>query len=313
MKLLKKILSLRNALIVALLLLVAQLIAKFWLGLGAIPVYLESETYEYMYAPNQDLYRFGNHVVTNSFGMRSPEPETGDVVRILKIGDSVINGGPHVDQDNLSSTILKKELQKVFHQKIGVYNISAQSWGPDNAFAFIKKHGHFNAGIFMLVFSSHDLHDNMHFKKVVGTHKAWPDVQPLCALTDAWSRYTWPKIKSLFGSESEEYDYLYGFDDSKRNPGWEQFFQYCNKNKIKLLVYVHATKSELKNQSYDKYGMDLLTLLDSNKVKYIKGIECIKDPAAYRDEIHLNAKGHDLLAKTLFPYLKTQVYELLPK
>jgi hypothetical protein len=288
----------------------SQLIAKYYFGLGSIPVYVQNKHYEYMYAPNQDLYRFGNHIVTNSLGMRSPEINKKDKMRILKIGDSVVNGGAHIDQDNLSSTLLTKQLTAAFNEPISVYNVSAQSWGPDNAFAFIKEHGDFDAKIFMLVFSSHDLHDNMHFKKVVGQHKAWPDSQPLCALTDAWTRYAWPKFKSIFGAKEQEYDYLFDFDDSKVNPGWHQFFEYCKSKKIKLLVYVHATKTEIKNKSYDKYGKKLLEMLESNHVKYIKGLDHITDLAAYRDEIHLNILGHKMLANVLFPELKNAVNDL---
>ncbi|HLP10551.1 MAG TPA: hypothetical protein VK177_01400 [Flavobacteriales bacterium] len=288
----------------------AELALRFIWGLGSLPLYTENEFYEYMYAPNQDLYRFGNHICTNSLGMRSPELNKKDKIRVLKIGDSVINGGAHVDQDNLSSTLLATQLTNDLKEQIGVYNISAQSWGPDNAFAYIKSQGDFDAKIFMLVFSSHDLHDNMHFKNVVGNHMAWPSSQPLCALTDAWTRYAWPKIKGIFGSKEQEYDYLYDFDDSKLNTGWKNFFTYCSEKKIKLLVYVHATKTEVENKSYDKYGKQLLAMLDSNKIEYLEGKNHIHDLTAYRDEIHLNTMGHKLLTKALFPVLRKAIKEL---
>ena len=285
-------------------LIILQLIAKFYLGLGSIPVYITNPKYEYIYAPNQNLYRFHNHVVTNEFSMRSKPLSKKDRLRILKIGDSVINGGAHVDQDNLSSSILEKKLKSEFRDSIRVLNISAQSWGPDNAFAYIKENGNFDSKFFVLVFSSHDLHDNMHFKPVVGEHKAWPDQQPLCACTDGFSRYFVPKVKSWFGAKSEEYDYLFDFDDSKLNPGWQQFFDYCKTNQIQLLVYLHATKSEIKAKSYDKYGLQLIQMLKENNVQFIEGLDHITDSKAYRDEIHLNTLGHAQLSDILYPYLE---------
>jgi hypothetical protein len=281
-----------------------QLIAKFYLGLGSLPLYITHPKYEYIYAPNQNLYRFHNHIVTNEFSMRSKPLSKKDRLRILKIGDSVINGGAHVDQDNLSSSQLEKKLQIEFKDSVRVLNISAQSWGPDNAFAYIKENGNFNSKFFVLVFSSHDLHDNMHFKPVVGEHKAWPKDQPLCAFTDGFSRYFVPKVKSWFGSKDQEYDYLFDFDDSKLNPGWQQFFDYCKSNQIQLLVYVHATRSELKAKSYDKYGLQLIDMLKENNVLFIEGLNQITDTKAYRDEIHLNALGHDQLSDALYPYLQ---------
>jgi hypothetical protein len=302
----------RNALIVWFATLLAvQLFARWYLGLGEIPVYVSNSAYEYIYAPNQNIYRFHNHIVTNSLGLRSGEPKKSDKIRILKIGDSVINGGPHVDQDNLSSKLLEDVLTKYFTKPVRVFNISAQSWGPDNAFAFIKQHGDFDAKIMVLVFSSHDLHDNMHFKKVVGEHRAWPDSQPWCALTDGFNRYLIPKVKGWFGGKPEEYDYLADFDDSKINPGWKQFMDYAKLKNIKLIVYHHATQDELQKKSYDKYGMQLEELLQKDSIPVIRGIERITDNTCYRDNIHLNEKGHHQLSEILKPVLIAETEKLL--
>ena len=298
----------RKVLIVLLCLILAvQLYARFALGLGELPLFVENKYYEYEYAPSQDLYRFKNHFITNSLSMRSRELSKKDFIRILKFGDSVINGGAHIDHDRLSSTRLENDLTQKFQRQVRVLNISAQSWGPDNAFAYLEQHGNFNSKFFILVFSSHDLHDNMHFKKVVGVHSAWPEEQPWCALTDGISRYLMPKIKKLFGGKEEEYDYLIGFDDSKINPGWQRFIDYTQKNNIKLLVYVHATLKEIKDKSYDKYGLELIKMLENQKVSIIKGIDKLKDPECYRDAIHLNEKGHLQLTEILKPYLETYV------
>lgn len=296
--------------VLLLLLVLAEVVLRFGAGLGNIPVYVNNKNYEYMYAPNQDLYRFHNHVKTNNLGLRSKEALKSDVIRILKFGDSVINGGPHVDQDNLSTTILENELTRKYQKPVRVFNISAQSWGPDNAFAFLKQHGHFGSRIFVLVFSSHDLHDNMHFKKVVGNHRAWPASQPWCAFTDGFNRYLIPKVKGWFGAETEDYNYLYDFNDTEINPGWKSFIDYSKENRIKLIVYLHATTDELGKKKYDKYGTELLDLLQSDSVTVIQGISEITSPTCYRDNIHLNEKGHAALAKVLEPILLKEIQNL---
>src|SRR5687768_4522765 len=105
--------KLRKFLVVLLVLLVAtELVARFVLGLGELPVYVASKEYEYIYAPGQDVKRFGNHILTNEFSMRSAPLSKADKVRILKFGDSVINGGAQTDHDSLASTILEKQLSR---------------------------------------------------------------------------------------------------------------------------------------------------------------------------------------------------------
>lgn len=296
---------------VVVLLLIAELVARFILGLGHLPVYIVDSEYEYIYAPNQEVYRFGNRVKTNSLSMRSEELSEKDDLRILKFGDSVINGGAHVDQDSLASSLLEKKLSAQFNKQIRVLNISAQSWGPDNSFAYLKKHGNFDSKIFVLVVSSHDYNDNMHFREVVGVHPTWPNQQPLCAFTDGFSRYFWPGVKGFLGIAEDEYAYLKGFDDSKQNSGLQDFVNYTNENGIKLIVYLHAEQSEIKAGKYEPNGERILAFFATNNIKVVEGITLLKDPKEYRDNIHLNELGHRRLNEALFPYLQTECTSVL--
>lgn len=306
-KILKKIWSKRlfrlSLFSLIILLISGELFARFYLGLGSLPLYREDHDYEYVMLAHQDLYRFGNHIQTNALGMRSKKIKKGKK-KILLIGDSVINGGAHVDQDNLCSSQLDEALPSY-----QVLNLSAGSWGPDNAFAFIQKHGDFDSKLMVLVFSSHDAYDNMHFKKVVGKHPMWPNKQPLCALTDGWSRYAWPKIKVFFGGEDETYDYLIGFDDSRFNSGWENFKSYCEKKGIKLLVYVHPETEERKKGAYNKKGKTLIHWLQRNELNFISGLEKPFENSCYRDNIHLNAKGQKRLFNILYPEIEMLLSE----
>lgn len=288
------------------LLLILELIARFVLGLGATPVYIENEYYEYIYAPNQNVSRFGNQIQTNKWSMRSKEISKNDKHTTLLIGDSVVNGGPHVDQSDLASTKLEDDLKSKY-PGTRVLNISAGSWGPDNAFAYINEHGDFNASQIILVFSSHDYNDNMHHRKVVGVHKSWPDSQPFMAITDGWSKYALPRIKSFFGVKNNEYDYLIGHDDSKVNSGWNNFIQYCRKEKIDLLVYVHPEVEELKAKKFQNKGVNLLELLNIRNVEVINGLSLDHKLSEYRDNIHLNAEGHQRLYEILRPSIESHI------
>lgn len=288
------------------LLFIGELVARFYLGLGSTPIYVESEEYEYIYAPNQDVKRFGNRIVTNEYSMRSLPLSKNDGKRILLIGDSVINGGPHVDHEDLVSTLLENHLKKT-SKNIRVLNISAGSWGPDNAFAYIDKHGHFNSELIVLVFSSHDYNDNMHHRKVVGEHPMWPDSQPLTALGDGFFKYALPKIKSWFGVRENEYAYLVGFDDSGVNSGWQNFIDYCEINQIDLLIYHHPETNEVKEQQWNKKGVKLQDMLTNYSLEVINGLEYEITVEGYRDNIHLDKDGHFRLYEALLDPIKSKI------
>jgi len=285
-------------------LILSEIILRFIIGLGDIALYREDKNYEYFYRPNQSVYRFGNHIVTNEYGMRSKSVDNRKRFTILEFGDSVLNGGAHVDQDNLSTSIQDKTLNQKFQNQVQVLNVSAQSWGPSNAFSFLKKHGDFNADVIVLTFSSHDLNDNMHFRKVVGIHSAWPDQKPCLAITDAWTRFLLPKLKSWFG-KNEEYDYLIGFNDSKVNTGWRDFFNYTKKNHIRLIVYLHASIKEVKEGEYNLKGKKIIEFCQKNNITIVTDLILLSNNEdAFIDDIHLNKIGHSIMAKLLLPVLE---------
>jgi hypothetical protein len=181
--------------------------------------------------------------------------------------------------------------------------VGANSWGPDNAYAFIKKHGHFNSTMMVLVFSSHDLYDRMHHQEIVGVHPAWPSKQPALALTDGFFKYVLPKIKNKVSPGFHEYSYLGITKEKGFNPGWKNLVNYCHAHHIELLVYLHAEQNEARAGAYNENGKVLIDLLKSENVTLVKGIDFIKDNSYYRDFIHLNNKGQRKLSLILFPYL----------
>lgn len=293
-------------------LIISEVILRFVIGLGDFPVYRVDKNYEYIYESNQDVYRYGNHIVTNEFGMRSKSINKKRKFTILEFGDSVLNGGAHVDQDELSTTIEENDLSEKYEVPIQVLNVSAQSWGVSNAFAFLKKHGNFKADLIVLVFSSHDLNDNMHFRDVVGEHPAWPDKKPWLAITDAWSRLIWPTLSRFFTGD-DEYEYLRDFDDSKVNPGWINFFNYSSETNIPLIVYLHASKEEVKNGRYNQLGNKIIKLCSENSIKLITDLKNMENNEdAYIDDLHLNGKGHEIMAELILPELENELEELSP-
>ena len=168
-----------------------ELFARYGLGLGTPPLSVVHPTIEYLYKPDQDVYRFGNHFIVNHYGMRSRDfsAHKSDLAeyRVMVFGDSVVNGGNLTDHANLATTMLESRLSDRLKRPVIVGNISAGSWGPGNWLAYGKEYGFFDADCVILVISSHDAEDNPTFEPLnPNTH---PTEKPLLALSEAVFRY----------------------------------------------------------------------------------------------------------------------------
>lgn len=160
--------------------------ALFRAYLGTPPLSIADSKMEYMFRPNQKLHRFGNLLQFNAYGMRSSEIRTDRTFRVLVVGDSVVNGGNLTDQSELATDILS-HMRTGEGLPIEALNISAGSWGPGNALAYLRKFGTFNADAAILVLSSHDLHDDRTFAPLdPATH---PTTAPPSATVEFINRY----------------------------------------------------------------------------------------------------------------------------
>jgi len=279
---------------------VAELVLRFGYGFGEVPVYYSSEKYAYALSPDQDMSRFGNRFFINQAGMRSAPLDTGEF-RILKFGDSVLNGGVSTDQSDCASSLMESRLDASFPEKMRVLNVSAGSWGPDNAFAWMQAHGDFDARAIVLVFSSHDFQDLMTFEKVVGNVPFYPESQPATAITDALS---W--ISSRYFT-TVDWNALPGAGEGPRgtfNSGWESFAYHCRNHDIPLLVYHHPTRTECEAGEWNEEGTSLQSLLTELGVEVVSGLEAPCNVDAYRDEVHPDAAGQAIIADALEPALR---------
>lgn len=268
------------------------------IGFGEVPRYETSKIYEYQVKPNQEVHRFGNEFTTNAYGMRSPQIKK-NFTHILKFGDSVLNGGAGTDQSELASSLLQEALSKKY-DSLQVLNISAGSWGPDNAFLWMKTHGDFNAKIIVLLFSSHDWSDHMTFRNVVSNTPFYPAHNPKIAIFDAlswvYSRYfgkvEWDELPILPSVDPNLFDY---------KSGWVDFITYADSANIALLVYHHANKAEFSNGEWNEKGKELEAFLNQRNVLTISGLNSGFVAADYRDEIHPNAEGQAKIERAIEP------------
>lgn len=283
-------------LIVLLIIAITELSLRYFWGFGNPILYVYSEDYEYIYAPNQDITRLGSRIITNEFSMRNGEINTKAKKRILGLGDSVLNGGTLTSHDSLASTQLADKLSVSLGEDVEVLNVAAGSWGPDNALAYVEKNGNFNADCILLVISSHDLYDVMTHENIVGKLKSYPDKEPLTAIGEVISRYVFGDNISTANSVVNK--------SAQINPGIMGLVNYCRENGKELLVYLHPEISELRAGEYSKNGKELLEMFRNNQVEVIQGIN-YEEETCFRDIIHLNDHGQRIMADALFPKLES--------
>jgi lysophospholipase L1-like esterase len=110
-------------------------------------------------------------------------------IRVLVIGDSVVNGGAQTDQSELATALIQQELASVLHRHVIVGNVSAGGWGPPNMLAYLRRFGFFDADVIVLVLSTHDAVDVPTFAPTAGVDPDFPDHKPLLAIDELLFRY----------------------------------------------------------------------------------------------------------------------------
>ncbi len=283
-----------------------EIILRMYFGFCDTVLVREDSEFEYIAQPNQKRFRFRNHAIYNSFSMRSEEVDTSSI-KILGFGDSIINGGVLTDQDSLATTILSDTLSKIYGTKIQFLNISAGSWGPDNCYAYLKKYGDFGAKSIFLFFSSHDAYDNMNFEKIVDNHPSFKSKQYSIALYELVNRYLVNKIKSKLKKKRTQSDNL-GINKKKDNTlfntGFSSFLDYSKSKNIPVTIYLHADTKELKLESYNEQGQEIIKFANDNNIPIILDLENGLKLSDFRDYIHLNSNGQRKLANTITHYIK---------
>lgn len=286
-------------------LVVGELVARTVLGLGDPPLSIAHPTIEYLFRPNQDVMRFGNHFVTNEYGMRSgplPKKKAADELRVLVFGDSVVNGGNLTDQEDLATTLLARSLAKDLGRSVYVGNVSAGSWGPGNWLAWARKYGFFDADVVVLVASSHDAADNPTFAPLdPSTH---PQQKPPLALVEGVTRYLpryLPRRKAAAPAPEE----LHTAAAMQRGlADLREFLLLARAQVPRVLLVQHPEQKELESGDYLP-GHDAIARVAAECGVSVRQLapglaEVVrKGEMPYRDGIHVNAVGQEVLAGVL--------------
>lgn len=263
--------------------------------------------FEYIAQPNQKRYRFKKHIVYNEYSQRN-NPVDSSAFIILGLGDSVLNGGVLTDQDSIATSRLCNSLSTFMDKKVQVLNISAGSWGPDNCEAYLKRNGMFNGQIAFLVCSSHDAHDNIDHQPIVDIQAGYPSRQYLSSWIELIDRYLIPRyIHSYMRHAATEKDMCEISKGGKVfNPGFEALASRFRHAGIPFFIWLHPERTELERGVYNSEGKEILEFCKRDTIPVIEGMNYMS-PNDYRDNIHLNEQGQNVLADYLEEYIRRNI------
>lgn len=297
-----------------------ELTLRLAFGLGS-PVLVQADpNIGYRFQPNQKLFRFGKHIQYNQYSQRSepisPQKPPG-TLRILMVGDSVLNGGNPTDQSQIVTELFKAKLSASGH-RAEVLNASAGSWGIGNQLAYLRKFGTFNADVVILQIGTHDLTQPTSTSDVVGHHPSYPVHPPLLAMQEAWVRYLWPNLASSLGLNFSIGELP---PPTSSNPD-QQFKQ--NMESLKQMVKLVRAKKIPVFVLYTPNSDDLIpkTKVPPYKYEFLRMLKILRVPIIdtqtawsslppttvetyFRDWVHLNVPGHEAIARNLFDQLCT--------
>ena len=295
------------------LLAVGEGVSRWWLGLGTPLLYVEHPRVEYMLRPNQDRWRFGNHLVINEHGMRSPplapHKASPDDVRVLVFGDSIVNGGGHIDQTEVVTTLLAERLAgQVAPRKLEVANVSAGSWGPGNWLAYLREFGSFDADLIVLVLSSHDHCDNPTFTGL--NTNLCPDTDPPSALAEVFFRYL-PRYarRAMFPRGPEAPPTQADIDRAMTDLA--AFLELAKASAPEVIVFQAAERIEAqRDESLKGHGIIRAVCDQAGVPTYdFRGAmaEAIRKgtPGLYQDFEHPGPPGHKVMADVMEPVLRS--------
>lgn len=270
-------------------------------GFGYPLTYLADPQIGYLLSPNQTTRRFGKFISINQYSMRSSDiapTRSAQTLRILLIGDSIVNGGWWTDQDKTLSALLQHQLQdgeKRF-DRIEVLNASANSWSPRNELAYLQRFGTFESQIIVQVINTDDLFGIAPYSVVVGRDPNYPDRKPPLAIAEILSRYfSKPAAIPELNQLQQE-----GGDRVAANlAAIQQIQTIAAQNNAQLLLVITPLLREVENgsRSYEKTARQRLSdFAQQQQIPFVDILPIfVADPnfkAYYIDSIHLSHPGN---------------------
>lgn len=301
----KKYKKLKSSIIILLSFFIVVEIGSRYYGLNDYPLFERNSEYEYIHIPNQNRLIYRNKFLTNQFSMRSDRISDKDTLVVLLIGDSILNGGPQVDQDCLASTILQKKLAKSLGCKdIKVLNISSYSWGPNNIYKYLLKNGLFSADLAVIIHNSADAFDHMTFKEpLIGNRLKKPSMNYSIATFKAVEQLFFELYKKILPKKNNEVR----TNSDTLDVGFSNLATLFERNKIPYTAYLHADLNEFNQGKYNTQGNLIKDFYNTHNIEIIEELSYKGKLSYYLDDIHFNSGGQEYMADILYPKIYGQL------
>lgn len=287
--------------------LLLEAILRIVFGFGNPLIYKADAEIGYLLAPNQQTRRFSNFIAVNQYSMRSdpitPQrpPET---TRIMLIGDSIANGSWWTDQKETIAALITKNLGQNLTDSVQVLNASANSWGPRNQLAYLRRFGTFESQVIVLLMNTDDLFALAPSSAVVGREINYPDHRPALALIEFYDRYfkRYPPLPPV-----QE-----GGDRVGNNlTALAQIQALAQANQARLIIAITPLIREAQKQGRDyelKARQRLADFTSNQQIFYLDFLPIFQahsnPDSLYRDNIHLSRDGNELISQKLTEAIK---------
>ncbi|MFN6240151.1 MAG: SGNH/GDSL hydrolase family protein [Microcystis sp.] len=287
--------------------LLLEAILRIVFGFGNPLIYKADAEIGYLLAPNQQTRRFSNFIAVNQYSMRSDPITTQrppETTRIMLIGDSIANGSWWTDQKETIAALITKNLGQNLTGSVEVLNASANSWGPRNQSAYLRRFGTFESQVIVLLMNTDDLFALAPSSAVVGREINYPDHRPALALIEFYDRYfkRYPPLPPV-----QE-----GGDRVGNNlTALAQIQALAQANQSRLIIAITPLIREAQKQGRDyelKARQRLADFTSNQQIFYLDFLPIFQahpnPDSLYRDNIHLSRDGNELISQKLTEAIK---------
>ncbi len=278
---------------------------RFGLGLGNPVLIAPDAACSYILKPDQDVRRFFARTYVNHYGMRSedvPAVRRAGTLRLMFVGDSITYGTSRVDQQQLFTELVHRELPAIVHRPVEVLNASAGGWAPDNELSYIRSRGIFQSDILLLVLNDGDLSQARNTIAAVGDDL--PQKRPATAIGELYTRYIKAEFGHLLG-KGDAGDRIVANSEEviRRNlEDLDSFQELVESQGARLLVVYIPFRRDIPELSNVSASI-LKSWCDAHRVGMFD-LTSAEAPYTVREitldnGVHLNAKGHVVIANEL--------------
>lgn len=280
------------------------------------PVLYETTDYGYRVQPNQDIRRFGNRIFYNSLGLRSETvtavPVAG-TIRILCVGDSIANGGTTIDQADTYPYRLQALLQAA-GRRAEVLNASAPGWAIANESGWLRENGTLGAQVVVLTINTLDLFQQAEDARTVDNHPSFPSHRPAFAVEELAMRYVVPWFTRRMVDDPGARPSA-SFSPATARENIARLIDTINSltglGTVPVVLFVEEpVKFDLTQPPIVEAKAQMFEALKRNGTQYMdtRGpIEYAGGAVLFRDHMHPNAAGNQVLAETTARLLASEL------